>query len=291
LEIPYNLLQQIFSFGCRLVTLISVRKDFTVHQYLFFIGDFPIRMYGLMLCMAIFMATSVAYFLAWRDGRGWEKLLPDIGIYGGFAGLVGARLWDVFFFDWVTTAITCWKSLSCGRGGMAIQGGILGGVAAGAFYCWRHKVNWIEMLDVICPALFIGQSIGRMANLLNGDAFGAPTGGDFGILYPAGTLARNTYGTQPLWPAEVWEGQIDVILFAVLLLFQTTRPKKGQPCCLYVMLYSVLRFFPGISPGRLCTAHAVGIEKCPGDGAGIVHRRPCAVHMGGVAETEKRFRK
>jgi phosphatidylglycerol---prolipoprotein diacylglyceryl transferase len=34
-----------------------------------------------------------------------------------------------------------------------------------------------------------------------------------------------------------------VILFAVLLLFQTTRPKKGQPCCLYVMLYSVLRFF------------------------------------------------
>ena len=34
-----------------------------------------------------------------------------------------------------------------------------------------------------------------------------------------------------------------MILFALLLLFQTTRPKKGQPCCLYVMLYSLLRFF------------------------------------------------
>lgn len=87
-----------------------------MHQYLFFIGDFPIRMYGLMLCVAIFMATAVAYFLAWRDGRGWEKLLPDIGIYGGFAGLVGARLWDVFFSTGPTTATTCWKSPSCGRG-------------------------------------------------------------------------------------------------------------------------------------------------------------------------------
>ena len=34
-----------------------------MHQYLFFIGDFPIRMYGLMLCTAIFLATGTAYFL------------------------------------------------------------------------------------------------------------------------------------------------------------------------------------------------------------------------------------
>ena len=33
-----------------------------MHQYLFFIGDFPIRMYGLMLCTAIFLATGTAYF-------------------------------------------------------------------------------------------------------------------------------------------------------------------------------------------------------------------------------------
>ena len=47
-------------------------------------------MYGLMLCTAIFMATGTAYFLAYKDGRGWEKYLPDIGIYGGFAGIIGA---------------------------------------------------------------------------------------------------------------------------------------------------------------------------------------------------------
>ena len=70
-----------------------------MHQYLFYIGDFPIRMYGLVLCMSIFLATGVAYFLAKQDGR-WHQHVLDIGIYGGFAGLIGARLWDVFFFDW-----------------------------------------------------------------------------------------------------------------------------------------------------------------------------------------------
>ena len=53
-----------------------------MHQYLFHIGDFPIRMYGLMLTLAIFLATGTAYFLARQDGR-WHEHVLDIGIYGG----------------------------------------------------------------------------------------------------------------------------------------------------------------------------------------------------------------
>ena len=49
-----------------------------MHQYLFHIGDFPIRMYGLVLCMSIFLATGVAYFLAKQDGR-WQQHILDIG--------------------------------------------------------------------------------------------------------------------------------------------------------------------------------------------------------------------
>ena len=70
-----------------------------MHQYLFFVGDFPIRAYGLILSLSIILATGVAYFLAKQDGR-WHNHIVDIGIYSGIAGIVGARLWDVFFFDW-----------------------------------------------------------------------------------------------------------------------------------------------------------------------------------------------
>ena len=71
-----------------------------MHQYLFYIGDFPIRAYGVVISLSIFLATGVAYYLAKADGRGYEKYITDIGIYCGIAGLLGARLWDVFFFDW-----------------------------------------------------------------------------------------------------------------------------------------------------------------------------------------------
>ncbi len=89
----------------------------------------------------------------------------------------------------------------------------------------------------------MGHAIGRMANLMNGDALGHPTGSNFGILYPSTTLAYQTYGSQPLWPAEIWEGQIDIIIFVLLLLFRTTNHAKGQVFILYAVLYSTARFF------------------------------------------------
>jgi len=79
----------------------------------------------------------------------------------------------------------------------------------------------------------------------------------------------------PLWPAEVWEGQIDVILFALLLLFQTTRPKKGQPCCLYVMLYSLLRFFLEFLRGDYVEPMLWG--HCPG----VLLHSPAPLCVGG----------
>lgn len=213
-----------------------------MHQYLFFIGDFPVRMYGLVLCLAIFAATSTAYFLAKQDGR-WHQHVVDIGIYGGFSGLVGARLWDVFFFDWDYYSDHLLEIPFVWQGGMAVQGGMLAGIVAGVVYCIFHDIDWVAFADIVTPSFIIGQSVGRIANLLNGDAFGAPTGGNFGLLYPEGTLAYQTYGAVPLWPAEVWESQLDIVIFVLLLLFRTTKHARGQVLCLYAMLYSTLRFF------------------------------------------------
>ena len=187
------------------------------------------------------MATGVAYFLAKQDGR-WHNHIVDIGIYSGIAGIVGARLWDVFFFDWAYYSHHLSEIFYVWQGGMAIQGGIVFGVGAGIIYAKRHKIDILALADIVAPAIILGQAIGRCANLLNGDAFGAPTGGNFGIIYPETTLAYHTYGAQPLWPAEVWEGQIDFVIFALLLIFRAFPHAKGQAFSLYIMLYSLARF-------------------------------------------------
>ena len=212
-----------------------------MHQYLFFVGDFPIRAYGLILSLSIILATGVAYFLAKQDGR-WHNHIVDIGIYSSIAGIVGARLWDVFFFDWAYYSHHLSEIFYVWQGGMAIQGGIVFGVGAGIIYARRHKIDILALADIVAPAIILGQAIGRCANLLNGDAFGAPTGGNFGIIYPETTLAYHTYGAQPLWPAEVWEGQIDFVIFALLLIFRAFPHAKGQAFSLYIMLYSLARF-------------------------------------------------
>lgn len=212
-----------------------------MHQYLFFVGDFPIRAYGLILSLSIILATGVAYFLAKQDGR-WHNHIVDIGIYSGIAGIVGARLWDVFFFDWAYYSHHLSEIFYVWQGGMAIQGGIVFGVGAGIIYARRHKIDILALADIVAPAIILGQAIGRCANLLNGDAFGAPTGSNFGIIYPETTLAYHTYGAQPLWPAEVWEGQIDFVIFALLLIFRAFPHAKGQAFSLYIMLYSLARF-------------------------------------------------
>lgn len=212
-----------------------------MHQYLFFVGDFPIRAYGLILSLSIILATGVAYFLAKQDGR-WHNHIVDIGIYSGIAGIVGARLWDVFFFDWAYYSHHLSEIFYVWQGGMAIQGGIVFGVGAGIIYARRHKIDILSLADIVAPAIILGQAIGRCANLLNGDAFGAPTSSNFGIIYPETTLAYHTYGAQPLWPAEVWEGQIDFVIFALLLIFRAFPHAKGQAFSLYIMLYSLARF-------------------------------------------------
>lgn len=251
-----------------------------MHQYLFFIGDFPVRMYGLMLCTAIFLATGTAYFLAKQDGR-WHQHVLDIGIYGGFAGLIGGRLWDVFFFDWDYYSHHLLEIPFVWQGGMAVQGGMLAGIAAGIAYCKMHDIDWVEFGDIVAPSLLIGQSIGRMANLLNGDAFGTPTGGSFGLLYPEGTLAYKTYGAVPLWPAEVWEGQLDVVIFALLLIFRTTKHARGQALCLYAMLYSVVRFFLEMLRGDYAEPWLFGLKSAQATSLGFfLFALACFIYCG-----------
>ncbi|SNV65554.1 prolipoprotein diacylglyceryl transferase [Veillonella rodentium] len=213
-----------------------------MHQYLFFIGDFPIRAYGAMLALAILCGASVAYVLLKKDGRGWHEHIVDFSITVAVAGLIGARLWDVFFFDWDYYGNHLLEIPFVWQGGMAIQGGVVLGTIAGYWYLRKNKIDFWAFGDIFAPALILAQSVGRMANLLNGDAFGHPTGGNFGIIYPESTLAYRTYGNQPLWPAEVWEGQIDILIFVALLLFSSFKHAKGQVFVLYAILYSIARF-------------------------------------------------
>ena len=148
-----------------------------------------------------------------------------------------------FFYDWGYYSENLIQAILIWKGGLSIQGAIVGAVLAGMVFSRVKKINFWRLADIAAPGLIFGQAIGRIACFLNGDAFGSPTGSDFGIVYPPGTYAYEVFGNQPLWPAEIWEGQINIVIFAVVLILSRWKSvPQGIVFLTYVSLYSLNRF-------------------------------------------------
>ncbi|MCY9694223.1 prolipoprotein diacylglyceryl transferase [Paenibacillus alginolyticus] len=207
---------------------------------LFYIGSYPVHSYGLIVAIAILLGISLGYYLA--KGTSYQKHVLDVAFFLIIGAIVGARFWEVFFFQWGYYSQHLTHIFSIWEGGLSIQGGLAGGFVAGAIYTWRHKLNFWEMADILSPAIIFGQGVGRIACLLNGDAFGTPTNAGWGLVYPPGTMAYDTYGSQPLYPAEVWEGQWDFVVFGLLLMLKSRPRFRGFLFLSYNIFYSFGRF-------------------------------------------------
>ncbi|MDQ0876584.1 phosphatidylglycerol:prolipoprotein diacylglycerol transferase [Paenibacillus sp. V4I3] len=207
---------------------------------LFTIAGYPIRSYGLLVAIAIILGLGVAYYLA--KGTKYREHLGNIVFYAVIGAIIGARFWQVFFFDWAYYSQHLGKVIAIWEGGLSIQGGLVGGFIGGAIYTKLKKLDFWEIADILAPAIAFGQGVGRIACLLNGDAFGSPTGSNFGLVYPPGTIAYETYGSVPLFPAEVWEGQWDFVIFGLLLIFKNRTWFRGFTFLTYNILYALGRF-------------------------------------------------
>ncbi|MCY0892479.1 MAG: prolipoprotein diacylglyceryl transferase [Acidibacillus sp.] len=214
-----------------------------MHQYWFFIGHFPVRAYSTLFLLAFLLGLGVTVYFAKNEGKSdLIEHIVNLGPLLFIGGLIGSRIWQVFFFDWGYYRLHPGQIVAIWHGGLSIQGGIVGSLIVGFIYIRKYDLHFWELADLFAPGIILGQSIGRDANLMNGDAFGSPTGGDFGLLYPKNTLARVTYGDQPLWPAEVWEGQGDVLIFAILLILKLKRWPRGWIFLFQTILYNIERF-------------------------------------------------
>ncbi|BDG62311.1 prolipoprotein diacylglyceryl transferase [Caldinitratiruptor microaerophilus] len=209
---------------------------------LFTIGDFPVRSYGVSIAAAALIALWIAGRIARWRGRPWAHQIEDFFLYALVAGVAGARLWEVAF-SWENYRGDPAEMLALWHGGLSIQGAVLGGVLAAVWFTRTRRIDLWDFLDTVAPAAVLAQGLGRLtACVLNGDAYGRPTGTWFGIVYPPGTPAYAAFGAQPLWPAEIFEGLWDLAIFAVLVRLLDRPLPRGTVVLLYAILYSAGRF-------------------------------------------------
>ena len=205
------------------------------------IGPLAIRWYGVLMAAAMAVGLWLAYRDARRRGVDPEELLKasELALLGG---LVGARLYYVAFnWDYYSRALP--KIIAVWEGGLAIHGGLLGGLLLGGGYAWWKRLPLPRYLDIVAPSLALGQGIGRWGNFFNEEAFGTPTSLPW-KLYISPPHRPLLYAQEEFFhPTFLYEALWDFLVFALLLWVLRDRVARAPTCLfwIYVGLYSVGR--------------------------------------------------
>ena len=206
------------------------------------VGPITLRWYGLLMATAMAVGLWLAHRDARRRGLDPEELLKaaELALLGG---LVGARLYYVLFnLDYYALAPA--KIFAVWEGGLAIHGGVLGGVIVGGGYAWLRGLPVLTYLDIAAPSLALGQAIGRWGNFFNEEAFGTPTNAPWKLYIPPSQRPVEYAQADFFHPTFLYESLWDAAVFAALVwLFRNRFERaRGALFLTYLGLYSVGRF-------------------------------------------------
>ncbi|MFZ5826838.1 MAG: prolipoprotein diacylglyceryl transferase [Bacillota bacterium] len=218
-----------------------------MNPYIFHSDLFSLAWKNLIIMVGILLAVWVSQRRSAHKGIAYQNMLLDLAIWLVPAGIFGARAWEMIF-TWEEYAATPWDRFAIWKGGLSIQGAILAGLVVVILFAWRRKVRVWELLDIIAPAVILGQGIGRLGSLMSGDAYGRPVA-DIpwwpqwaGLVYHPESPAGQLFGSTRLIPAEGLEMVADLLIFAFLLWYKPRREVSGRVVLSYAILYSVARF-------------------------------------------------
>jgi len=208
---------------------------------IFSIGHLALRWYSLIIMTAIVIGVWIAVREAGRKGFNKEEILNS-SMWIVLGGLIGARLFHVIDHWPDEFAANPMRILYIWEGGLAIWGGILGGLVAVACLAKVNKWHLPKLLDAFVPGVVLAQAIGRIACIITGDAVGQVTTGPFGFAYTSPNAMVPQLGIY-YTPTPVYEIIMNLTIFGILWVLRKKNLTDGVLSLLYLSLYSFARFF------------------------------------------------
>ncbi len=233
-----------------------------MHPILFQFGDRPIYAYGVMLALAIAICEILLLRTAKRYGFKEETIL-DISIIAIICGVLGSRLFYVYFYEWEYYSQHLLAILDLRRQGLVFYGSIIGGVLGVLLYLKTKKTSFWEISDLFAPYLALGEAIGRIGCFLNGCCYGQPTALPWGIVFPG-------LDAVPRHPTQIYSTLLGLGLFVFLTWFYRRRKFQGQVFLVYVMGYAVLRFIVEFFRENLVVWHSITIGQATAFGIAVL---------------------
>lgn len=200
------------------------------------IGPIVIHGYGLMIAIGVWIALMIGEKRANKRGLSGDALYP-LTLICAFGGFLGAKLlyciveWKLFLRD----PLACLSS-----NGFVVYGGIIAGVFAGWLFCRLKKLPFWKYFDIVLPSVAVAQGFGRIGCFLAGCCYGAETDAWYGIAFSHSDFAPN--GVK-LIPTQLISSAGMFAIAGILFLYARKERKPGKVGALYLILYSVGRFF------------------------------------------------
>ncbi|WP_419570994.1 prolipoprotein diacylglyceryl transferase [Rheinheimera sp.] len=208
-----------------------------IDPVIFSIGPVSVRWYGLMYVIAFVLANWLANRQADKAGSGWTRdQVSDLMFYGFLGVILGGRVGYVLFYNFGAFIADPLYLFRTWEGGMSFHGGVLGVLAAMAWFAKRNQKKFLELGDFVVPLLPLGLAFGRLGNFINGELWGRTTDVSWGMLFPnAGMLPRH--------PSQLYEllGE-GILLFILLQWYKRKSPPAGNVGGLFLLGYGVARF-------------------------------------------------
>ncbi len=211
------------------------------------LGFVQIYWYSLCILLGVISGFSVAYFELKRLKMDKEYFFNMI-FYALIFGFIGARLYYVLFnLDYYLNNLS--EIIAVWHGGLAIHGGIIGGVLTIIFYSKKHQKNIMEIikyLDIGAISIIIGQAIGRWGNFFNQEAHGYATTKLFleNLKIPSFIIQGMTIDGIVYHPTFLYESLWNLLGFIILLIIRKRKKIKiGMLLSFYLIWYSLIRFF------------------------------------------------
>ncbi|NLJ98968.1 MAG: prolipoprotein diacylglyceryl transferase [Tissierellia bacterium] len=198
----------------------------------FKIFGIEVMWYGIFISLGVVIGTILALREAKRLGIE-EDTVIDLLLYAIPIALIGARIYYVIF-SWDYYGKNLKEIFNFRGGGLAIHGAVIAASIVAIIFARIRKVDFWQIADICAPGLILGQAIGRWGNYVNQEAYGIPTDLPWGIIVD-GVKVHPTFLYESIW---------NFMVFLFLLWYRRNRSKvSGEIFLLYLMLYSVIRFF------------------------------------------------
>ena len=193
-------------------------------ENLFGIEGWNIAWYGVIIAMGMVLGVMLAIYRARKQGLK-EDLIFDFILLALPIAIICARGYYVIF-EWDSYSGDILSIFKIWKGGLAIYGGVIGGLVTAILFCRHHLV--------------LGQAIGRWGNFVNQEAFGNLVANSSLQFFPyavyidaLGEWHQATFFYESMW---------NVCLLIAMLIVSRKKPKTGTLTCMYFVIYGLGRF-------------------------------------------------